>query len=212
MRAPGLGPLPILFALIAVLGVVLGHNWWQPGRSPWLLALAVGGCLIARQIAYEQRWFFYWIPTIPGLIALGEGIIEGGANGSVKLPLESEAFDWFATAISFVVMGLIAYWRWKRGPIDAKSPTPHWIERLPPRFRTRRGFVSLIAIVAFFGEGGRYLFVQGGGLGWSLLSGIGAAIVAFLFFWPISNYIRGFDDMSGEAHGAHPVGRDSLPP
>ena len=130
----------------------------------------------------------------------------------VKLPLESEAFDWFATTFAFVLMGSVAYWRWKRGPIDANSSKRHWIERLPPRFRTRRGFVSLIAIVAFFGEGGWYLFVKGDGLGWSVLSGIGAAIVAFLLFWPISSYIRGFDDIPGKDHRAHPAGRDSLPP
>jgi hypothetical protein len=207
-----MGPLPILFALIAVLGVVLGHNWWLPGRSPWLLALAVGGCIGARQIAYEQRWFFYWIPTIPGLIALGAGLIEQASNGSVALPLESEAFDWSATTIAFVLMGSVAYWRRTHPSTHAISPKPHWIERLPPRFRTRRGFVSLIAMVAFFGEGGWYLFVKGDGLVWSLLSGIGAAIVAFLFFWPISNYIGGFDDMPGKDHGTHPAGRDNLPP
>jgi drug/metabolite transporter (DMT)-like permease len=111
MKAPRFGPLQVLFGLIAILGVVLGHNWWQPGRSPWLLALTIGGCLIARQIAYGQRWLFYWIPLLAGFIAFGEGLIEGASQGSIKLPLESEAFDWAATAIAFVLMGVIAYWR-----------------------------------------------------------------------------------------------------
>jgi hypothetical protein len=197
MKAPRFGPLPILFALIAILGVVLGHNWWQPGRSPWLLALAIGGCLIARQIAYGQRWLFYWIPLIAGFIAFGEGLIEGATQGSVKLPLESEAFDWAATAIAFVLMGVIAYWRQKHRLIEAGSPTVHWIQRLPPRFRTRRGFGSLIAIVAFLGYGGWHLFVSGDSLVWSLAHGIGGAIGVTLLFWPISNLVSGFDESAG---------------
>jgi hypothetical protein len=31
VTAPRLGPWPILFALVAILGVVLRHDWWQRG-------------------------------------------------------------------------------------------------------------------------------------------------------------------------------------
>jgi hypothetical protein len=51
--------------------------------------------------------------------------------------------------------------------------------------------------VAFLGYGGWHLFVSGDSLVWSLAFGIGGAIGVTLFFWPISNYIRGFDDSPG---------------
>jgi len=79
-------------------------------------------------------------------------------------------------------------------PTPPDQPNPrHWIERLPPIFGTRRGFGALIAVVAFLGYGGWHL-LNGGGLIWSLVNGFGGAIGVWLFYRPLSKYIRGFDD------------------
>jgi hypothetical protein len=68
------------------------------------------------------------------------------------------------------------------------------IERLPTRFRTRRGFSFLLGIVAFFGYGGWYLS-QGRGVLSSLLSGVVSGLGTFLFFWWLfSREGSGFDD------------------
>jgi hypothetical protein len=68
------------------------------------------------------------------------------------------------------------------------------IQHLPSRFRTRRGFASLLGILAFFGYGGWYLS-QGQSVVSSLLSAILSGLGAFLFFWWLfSRQFSGFDD------------------
>jgi hypothetical protein len=68
------------------------------------------------------------------------------------------------------------------------------VQRLPTRFRTRRGFAALIGIVAFFGYGGWYA-IQGKGILWSLVAGITSGLTAFLFFWFVFSRVgTGFDD------------------
>jgi len=68
------------------------------------------------------------------------------------------------------------------------------IQRLPPRLRTRRGFASLLGVLAFFGYGGYYLS-QGQSVLSSLLAAILSGLGAFLFFWwMFSRQFSGFDD------------------
>jgi hypothetical protein len=68
------------------------------------------------------------------------------------------------------------------------------IERLPPRFRTRRGFSAFIGIVAFVGYGGWHL-IQGDGIVLSLVAGVISGLVAFFFFWLVFSRVgTGFDD------------------
>ncbi|HEV1992316.1 MAG TPA: hypothetical protein VGR34_05585 [Candidatus Dormibacteraeota bacterium] len=68
------------------------------------------------------------------------------------------------------------------------------VQRLPTRFRTRRGFAFLLGTLAFFGYGGWYL-IQGQGVLSSLLAAVASAVAAFLFFWWVFSRVgSGFDD------------------
>jgi hypothetical protein len=56
------------------------------------------------------------------------------------------------------------------------------VQLLPARFRTKRRFAFLLAILAFLGYGGWYLF-QGQGPLSSALAAVAAGVAAFFFFW-----------------------------
>jgi hypothetical protein len=70
---------------------------------------------------------------------------------------------------------------------------PAWlIDRLPARFRTRKGFTLLLALVSFLGSGGYSLLIERYDPVSSLLDGCGSALFVFLFFWFVSRNMTGF--------------------
>jgi hypothetical protein len=72
---------------------------------------------------------------------------------------------------------------------------PAWlIDRLPPRFQTRRGFAAMLSGVAFFGYSGYNLFERGYNLGIALLFGCLSAAGVFIFLWIIFRNMSGFED------------------